>query len=77
MLTKQLNAEIYQCKVGIQQIEAEEDSLKEKIITLKTVLDAETLKFESMKGEQEDSLGSFLQSIVEKYQNADESHSNF
>lgn len=51
VLTKQLNAEIYQCKVGIQQNEAEEDILKEKIVTLKTVLDAETLKFESMKGE--------------------------
>jgi hypothetical protein len=34
VLTKQLNAEIYQIKIGTQESETEEEGLKEKILLL-------------------------------------------
>jgi hypothetical protein len=49
--TKLLNAEIYQCKVGIQQNETEEELLMKKFDTLKDILTSETTNIERMKGE--------------------------
>lgn len=51
VLTKQLNSEIYQTKLGIQQNETDEELLREKIATLKDVLISETTNFERMKSE--------------------------
>lgn len=39
---KQLNAEIYECKVDIEQKERDEDLLLDKITSLKNILESET-----------------------------------